>query len=1596
VPDAKKYAFLHQAEHFAAAGRTEALFHALEQTPFLADQAAHLGSFRQGAEDLLSFALPGAIRCEDWNRFLRLALRALNLRRMSRSLASPEILHALVSSGWVQLALDVAAEQPEPAGRIRARAAVASRIEEAERRRSLLASLDEDLQDLPAPWDQESAVARAEIFRSIAREITPRDWPGGERMLAPLAGSPDLIDGIWIAAAEGCLNRSGLADDELWNALRRVQNPEHLRALLPFPLADAPGQLDPQRLRERLPGLPPGLFWPTCFALVGRLARESLQEALCSWEAISQEASIPWSAEWIDLGKDLFRKMGAERIRLLAACIADPTSQAALWTLCLESEGDRDTARQAFEAIRRLPAGPKQVHWSLRYLRADRVSPIDQIRRHTEAARLFFLEHHYSAPPRDLALYLDQIAEILPERCAGELQNVAGHLGSLDVLEELAAALTVPALLADVHERAEVLTILAAPGSKDQRFETASRLLISLASRLCAVRGDLFYLRTTAHRLPPGRKDALRAAVARGLFGAGRLQQAEEVASGIGSSDLRLATLLDLWPLRAENLLREPPALYAAFAQAGALRDEWLGLAALLAPQANPEEAGRWLCQMRPGPTAAAAVFRVARHSLEFQETAGGTQRDGLAVLHFVERALQDGALPRSPGWLPAVVELGARAENHRLGQELPAACTELFARPWAEEGREIFEDLLVRLRCSLPPAGLYLALRVLLDALLDLPDDVRQTRLVDMLPLLCVAAQELPERLAWLIATPLRRAAGRAMREESEVASAAWIVAHLCLATRSELREAAAFLLEQEKVAPIAFHTIALLLGPADPAQAVSLVLRTPSDSERDAACLRLLRHSRLPAPQSRELLAAIQEPAIVRRAALGLEEDDASWLTILTEPGENSWLDPSAPASGPHLERLWEIDPRQSRPILAEAAVAAFQAGPDFGEQALRLWLHAHLPPSPKGVSPERRNQSAEIEASLTAALTLSASDAAAPASSLIDPAPEAADIEEMATGYLRWKQASSKALLRFLSTHKTWIALHWFVAITALFLVADFELDFPDIKTDGDHPLFWLLVLYPLDWLLHVLDWTHMSQAWLALPAVYPINAFLIHALLDGDTPHQDLRTWVKGLRFALGGLPLVGLAVIPAWQTLSSTRPSWAFRRSRPSLLLETEEPIKSFAPCFRWARGWMQRVPDAPRFLFLWLWAVNLIVVRLGTSRLSADDLLRPEGRVAVSILLHLIGFAATASWLLFGPPRNALPRYRTAAWISASTWLLPFPFPLLSLPAFAASQFGRLQTAGALAAATEDPAPSPEWTLLLERLRRHARQLSWRRRPWGLELPPRAGLGQQRFLALCRWKTFLLLFDGLLFTLLAGLLTRHTGLPIALAISVFLVVITIFLLMAGLAGLAIRRISLLRRLVRTGQFEDDDDPHPFGRSLTVTSGALIAGITLGVGIVAGNHFLFAFALFTLGLIGTVLMVPPEHKIGNVGPSLGQFSRRLLVRFCPLLLFFLLGLFALGGKGQSSALISLFISASLLSPAFALATGLLGHARLLRPFKVRHLFSSLLPFRARLVLAALLLTLAIPLGGLAIPIWIWTRQHLWPAWERELSAAGDTP
>lgn len=82
-------------------------------------------------------------------------------------------------------------------------------------------------------------------------------------------------------------------------------------------------------------------------------------------------------------------------------------------------------------------------------------------------------------------------------------------------------------------------------------------------------------------------------------------------------------------------------------------------------------------------------------------------------------------------------------------------------------------------------------------------------------------------------------------------------------------------------------------------------------------------------------------------------------------------------------------------------------------------------------------------------------------------------------------------------------------------------------------------------------------------------------------------------------------------------------------------------------------------------------------------------------------------------------------------------------------------------------------------------------------------------------------------------------------------------------------------------------------------------------------------------------------------------------------------------------------LSLFIAA--IASCLGLLAGIFQGGALLHPFSWAQLREPTISRRTRLALITLALTAILPLGGLAIPFWIWSRQRLWPWYQREILA-----
>ena len=122
----REYRFRQVISHLSSAAAWPQLFDLLETRPFLADQADFFGGFEATGEDIERYALAAAIGVEDWDRFLRYASLALNLRGLAETLAAPEILRALAQGNRLRLARDIVDRLAELPRRAEARAFLAA------------------------------------------------------------------------------------------------------------------------------------------------------------------------------------------------------------------------------------------------------------------------------------------------------------------------------------------------------------------------------------------------------------------------------------------------------------------------------------------------------------------------------------------------------------------------------------------------------------------------------------------------------------------------------------------------------------------------------------------------------------------------------------------------------------------------------------------------------------------------------------------------------------------------------------------------------------------------------------------------------------------------------------------------------------------------------------------------------------------------------------------------------------------------------------------------------------------------------------------------------------------------------------------------------------------------------------------------------------------------------------------------------------------------------------------------------------------------------------------------------------------------------
>jgi hypothetical protein len=506
----------------------------------------------------------------------------------------------------------------------------------------------------------------------------------------------------------------------------------------------------------------------------------------------------------------------------------------------------------------------------------------------------------------------------------------------------------------------------------------------------------------------------------------------------------------------------------------------------------------------------------------------------------------------------------------------------------------------------------------------------------------------------------------------------------------------------------------------------------------------------------------------------------------------------------------------------------------------------------------------------------------------------------------------------------------------------------------------------------------------------------SAVSLNLLLAWRMPDEGrYRRWVLLLRFLAGGVPLLGVYVVPLWEILRVRLPRWALRPDPPP---ERPAPLStggswlagsSLSARF-YASSWFGLVGHGA--LPLLLAASSYWLVMPALSSLAARAAARPAALWSTSLALHLLIAVPIVPYLRHVAARRRLDRRRTE-WVRALAilWLLPIPY--LGIAGFLLA--GRLSRESPGAATflhhalrrRDDAGRLPAWLALEETLRRDWGSLPWPARwlrPPGASAPAAEPTdAERRLLRVYDLKIFLLGLDA---AAVSWWLSRRQTTCGAVAM--------LALALGSCGALALCAFGLVLRLVhglalffRASSAVRALDRHPYARYLVASQGAWVLGTMFGIWTTLGNGPMAA------GVVGLAVMIYGLRVARAVSSSPFTDAGRVLAREKAndkLLPLFFVGFYVALAFGMPRTGIpptALLTAWLLLSPWIGLLLVARLSAALLRPFDWRDFAAPDLPDRGRRALLFLVATLALPLGGLYVPLWIEARHRLWPALER---------
>lgn len=512
---------------------------------------------------------------------------------------------------------------------------------------------------------------------------------------------------------------------------------------------------------------------------------------------------------------------------------------------------------------------------------------------------------------------------------------------------------------------------------------------------------------------------------------------------------------------------------------------------------------------------------------------------------------------------------------------------------------------------------------------------------------------------------------------------------------------------------------------------------------------------------------------------------------------------------------------------------------------------------------------------------------------------------------------------------------------------------------------------------DWPPSPLDIPIPDSAALSLLLIFPLNGLFLDRFLATKTARETaLPRWLLCVRFFAASLPLLGLFTLSAWRELLD-RGSFRILEAQQAQPLSLSRHQMHLPSGIRWRRFYKSGVFFlwmATSFLPLLVWASWL----MSTSRLGPR---RSEVILGVCAILHLASSVFMALYVRSFLQSDRATGWRRGLFLTAPLlWLFALPGMFLGFALLELLNPSRYPMAWFAYARRTEASRIALWQGIQGTLRTQWQKRPWFlqwRRPTGLSNPEARGQADVEVLAFYRLKTLLLTLDSAaLFAGVSWLAKRIPSLTTTLNTNIHWVTYSAIAL--ALTGLLIQLTGVSARVLRVPALADRLSRHSYGRYLLLTQTAFLAGSQGAFLLISGNVEQFGVLLClgsALCAITSVLFFMPKPAVREL----------MLWGFLFLSLSALGALVALHPEAALQSSI-VFRTITALTPLWSLGLFLVLGDWLLRPFSWRHIIDSRLPLSLRAALVSVTVATLLPLGGVAIPFWIYARHRIWPRYE----------